>query len=449
MKRFIGSLLLILMIALIIQAQDNGANRDDLIPDLMREINLWRLNSNLEPVVYNPILEQLAIAQADYLISLPSIPNNIHAGRQGESPRERSQYPEFAWATYGHPQLFAVTEIAAIGSINSAMAFWQSSDIHTRSSLNPTYREVGVAARQYGTDVLFIVVFGGRPNELSALPDPDTNTLYLTNERNDWQGDWIGLATEYRLLDETREPLTNWLPWESSIDLPEVTGDFFYIEYQDGENRVTSQIPLQPFWSLADRERAIAAAGEVVEAEAVEADEAFVEEAIAALPTSTPTQVPTMTPTPAPFSTSTPLPSATPMPSPTFVIPTLTPRPVQTVRLEYDDTYFTLINPSVGVIDLYGMTLSDGDFTYSAVTWEVPADEINIGALPENHCLQLSGFTVNSGINFLPQCTFVRSFVTISEDNFFWIEGTFDVLIEGQVIATCHADDNQCEFEID
>ncbi len=450
MKRLIGSILLVLMIALIIHAQDTNTNRDDLIPDLMREINLWRLNSNLEPVVYSPLLEQLAIYQADYLISLPSIPVDlIHTGPRGESPRERSQFPEFAWATYGHPQLFAVTEIAAIGSINSAMAFWQSSDIHTRSSLNPTYREVGVAARQYGTDVLFIVVFGGRPNQLSALPDPDTNTLYLTNERNEWQGDWLGVATEYRLLDEEREPITNWLEWEPNIDLPEVAGNFFYIEYQDGTNRVTSRVLIEPIWSLADRDRAIAVAGEAVDADIVEANEALVDEAIAALPTSTPTQLPTTTPTQSVFATSTPLPSATSLPSPTFVIPTLTPRPEQVVRLEYDDTYFTLINPSVSVVDLYGMTFTDGNFTYSAITWEVPADEINIGALPANHCLQLSGFSVNTGINFLPQCSFVRSFVTISEDNFFWVDGTFDVLIENQVIATCNADDSMCEFRLE
>ncbi len=448
-KRTLLILILLTLIILVAQAQDESVNRNDLIPDLMSEINVWRLNANLEPLVYNPVLEQLAIAQADYLISLSPFPNDIHAGRNGESPRQRSQYPEFAWPTYGHPELFAVTEIAAIGSIASAMNFWQNSDIHTRSALNPTYREVGVAARQHGSDVLFIVVLGGQPNALPALPDPDENTLYLTNERNDWQGDWLGVATQYRLLDSTLDPLTNWLEWEPNIDLPEVSEDFFYIQYQDGENRTTSRIPLVPVWWLSDEDRALAMLIQETNLEPAEADIELVDEAIAALPTGTPTSTPTATPEQESiFVTSTPLPTLTPLPSPTIVVPTLTPRPQGFVRLEYDENYLTLVNSSPAIVDLYGMTLGNDAFRYNVLTWEVPADEINIGAVPSNHCLQLAGFNTNSGINFLPDCNFVRSFVTISEDNFFWTEGTFDVRFGDDVVATCSADENVCEFEV-
>lgn len=447
MRRIFFILIVVSLLVLMVQAQDNGANRNDLIPDLMTEINLWRLNSGLEPLVYNPTLEQLAIYQADYLISVPSI-GDIHAGRRGEHPRERSQYPEYAWATYGHPQLFAVTEIAAIGSIQSAMNFWQNSDIHTRSSLNPTYREVGVAARQYGTNVLFIVVFGGQPNVLPALADPDVDSLYLTNERNDWQGDWIGVANEYRFLNSNFEPLSNWLEWEPIVDLPEIDDDFFYIQYQDGENRVTGRVPMQPIWYLSDEERAIARAIDLANFEPAEIDEEQVEVALTALPTGTPTQTPTATPeNQSLFVTSTPIiPTVTPYP--TVIIPTLTPRPPGTVRLEYDDNYLTLINNSAAFVDLYGMTLSNDSYSYSALTWEVPADEINIGALPPNHCLQLAGFS-GAGINALPDCSYVRSYVTISEDNLFWVEGSFEVSIGGDVIVTCSADAGTCEFELD
>lgn len=450
MKRIVLIIFLISIIVLIAQAQDNNSNRSDLIPDLMSEINLWRLNSNLEPLVYNPLLEQLAISQADHLINSSPFPNDIHAGHNGESPRQRSQYPQYAWPTYGHPQLFAVTEIAAIGSIASAMNFWQHSDIHSRSSLNPTYREVGVAARQFGSDVLFIVVFGGQPNVIPALADPDIEKVYLTNERNDWQGDWIGEVQEYRLLNTNLEPLTNWLEWEPTIDLPEVSEDFFYVQYQGGENRVMSRVPVQPIWSLSDADRAFEVAVQNANVEAVEADEELIDDEIAALPTGTPTTTPTNTPEQQSiFVTSTPLPTITPIPSPTIVIPTLTPRPQGIVQLVYDETYLTLINISATIVDLYGMSFGNDDFSFSALTWEVPADQINIGALPSGHCLQLAGFSTNNGINLLPECRFIRSWVTLSEDNFFWVEDSFDVRFRGNVIATCNAEANVCEFEVD
>ena len=448
MKRTLIVFISISILLLVGTAQDAN-DRNDLIPELMAEINLWRLNSNLEPVVYNPVLEQLAIAQADYLLELSPFPNDIHAGRNGESPRQRSQYEQYAWPTYGHPELFAFTEIAAIGSIESAMRFWRSSDIHTRSALNPTYREVGVAARQKGTDVLFIVVFGGQPNVLPALPDPEVGVLYLTNERNDWQGDWLSEAVEYRLLDSELEPLTNWLEWEPSIDIPEVSDDFFYIQYQNTENRSTSIVPLKPIWWLSEEDRALEIAIRGAEIEVVEADEELVEEAVAQLPTPTLTFTPTSTPEQQSiFVTATPLPQNTPTPRPTLDIPTLTPQPPEIVKLVYDKGYLTLVNSSPNPVDLFGISLTSDIFTFSSVTWEVPADEINIGALPPNHCLQLGGFNTSNTINFLPECSFVRSFVTIPDERFFWVEGTFSVLRDEDAIATCSADANLCEVNL-
>lgn len=64
-------------ICISIQAQDIS-NPNDLIPELIGEINLWRLSLGLEPLVYNQTLEQMAISQVDFLLSLPSMPNDIH-----------------------------------------------------------------------------------------------------------------------------------------------------------------------------------------------------------------------------------------------------------------------------------------------------------------------------------------------------------------------------------
>ena len=52
------------------------------IPELARRLNVWRTSMGLGPLVYNPTLERMAAVQADYLISLPNIPSDIHAGWQ-------------------------------------------------------------------------------------------------------------------------------------------------------------------------------------------------------------------------------------------------------------------------------------------------------------------------------------------------------------------------------
>ena len=81
---------------LLMHSQAEEGIPEELIPDLMAEINLWRLNSGLEPVVYNPVLKSMAVAQADFVMSLPSLPDDLHAGANGENVRQRSQYDTFA-----------------------------------------------------------------------------------------------------------------------------------------------------------------------------------------------------------------------------------------------------------------------------------------------------------------------------------------------------------------
>src|SRR6185436_20151249 len=138
----------------------------EMIPDLAAELNLWRLELGLGPLVYNPTLEAMAKQQADYLMTLPELPEegDIHMDAAGRYARERSQLDPINWPTYGNPQFISLTEIAAIGSIRSAIQFWHTSDIHNRSVINPNYREIGIAARSMNNingDTLFIVELAG------------------------------------------------------------------------------------------------------------------------------------------------------------------------------------------------------------------------------------------------------------------------------------------------
>lgn len=473
MKRVLLPILCILLLVLTTSAQE--ATPDDLIPELMREINLWRLNSGVEPLVYNSILEAMAASQADYLMTLPNI-TDFHAGRQGEYPRQRSQFPQFSWPTFGHPQRIIIGENAGLGSIRSAMNFWQNSELHTRTSLNPEYREVGVAARQRGDDVLFIVVFGARPNVLPALSDPEVGDLYLTSERNAWVGDWIGQVTRYRFLDANEEPFTDWNEWAHRVPLPELSSNSFFVQYEDASgNRVTTEVPIQPVWYLNPPQLA-AANSETLEEISQATSEAIVDDlqtATASAPTNTPgpvglfaTNTPegiamaatdeepasifaTSTPIAPVFATSTPIIEAT-SDTPTDVPPpSNTPRPPRFIRLVYSDVYFTLHNATGNDADVFDMRFANGDNSFSAFAWEAPMADLNISALPNNHCLQLGGFVSSTEVNPLTECSWIRSFVTISDGDFFWTSGEFDVFYQDERIATCSAEVSICEIEWD
>ncbi len=87
-------LLSLLMLSLLFslplaRSQDTQA----LIPDIAAELNLWRLELGLGPLVYNPTLEAMATAQADYLMTLGELPEegDIHMDSAGRYARERSQ----------------------------------------------------------------------------------------------------------------------------------------------------------------------------------------------------------------------------------------------------------------------------------------------------------------------------------------------------------------------
>lgn len=393
-------------------AQDSE-NPAELIPELARQLNLWRLSEGLEVLVYNETLESMAVSQADYLQSLGTLPSDLHAGRRGEDARARSQFDEFAWSTYGHPEVFFVTEIIAIGNIETALDFWRGSDIHNRSVTNSQYREVGFAAQQRGDDVMFVVVLGAQPDVVPALVDVEAELVYLTSERGTATGDWIAAPTRYRFLDLNYQPLSDWESWESLADLPEFESDSdsFYIEYEDeAEYRVTYELLLTPIWGTDVPPTTTSMSGE---AEATEA-------APVGFPTNTP--IPTITPTPPP--TATPLPRG--------------------LQLIYDEDRFTVINNSAVYLNLYNLNFRQGDKRYDGRTWETVTDNLNIGALPPQQCLQIAGFEDTEGIVTLAECLVVRSFVTISEEEFFWVEGEFEVFLRNDSVATCIASEKSC-----
>ena len=466
----------------------------DVIRELLAEINAWRIVSGLEPLAYNETLERLASRQADYVNSLDRI-NNFHIDAQGNDERDRSQLPEFAWETYGHPLRIAVTEIAAIGSIDSAMDFWQSSDIHTRSALGERYREVGVAIRERPSgDILFLVVFGGQPNVLPAFVDVDDNRLRLTTERNEWTGNWIGQVTRFRLLDENAVEIMDWQDWQPSIDLPdEIEGDFI-VEYEDADGTTAQYTVLyNPIWSSIDLENAALLADAEVN---IASDEPITDDTSRSpfvtntpfpqattivqlftntpvsldLVTSTPEQpsdVPTSTPTdtvapstntpqPIILATSTQRPTRTPTftPSPTLTqtpspIPSATATPiVERVLLVYSNDDLTLINPNASVIDLSAMSISDGNSSIDVSRWDAfGGGSFSVSELGSGHCVQAWSWD-STGFAQPNDCRLRWGVLTFNPDAVPWNTGKFDVLIDGAVIATCQSSAERCEVTL-
>ena len=93
MKRVtLSGALLIVLLLVVSFSPVHSQEVEDLIPQLAVELNLWRLELGLGPLVYNPTLEAMAASQADYLMSLEDMPlgGDMHIDAEGADARARS-----------------------------------------------------------------------------------------------------------------------------------------------------------------------------------------------------------------------------------------------------------------------------------------------------------------------------------------------------------------------
>lgn len=225
---------------------------DPLALEVIARLNEWRIGLGLWPLAPNNVLMQMADAQARYILSLPSIPDGggIHLDGQGHGPRERAAV--LGWPFYSQPAQISTSEIAYVGAnANAAISFWQGSQIHRDTIVNPAYREVGVAVLPHPYGHIYIVSFGGRPNILPTLLDPVSGMLYLSSEQYRWSagGTWIHDVTRIQVLPSpASNPDPNgWIPFRVMMPIPEGIGPEFAVAYSDGTvqlivsvNRATS-----------------------------------------------------------------------------------------------------------------------------------------------------------------------------------------------------------------
>jgi uncharacterized protein YkwD len=237
-----------LFMSLAVPATAQSDNDAPAAQAMLGQINAWRIQLGLWPLKLNDTLTAMAVDQADYLSTLKeNIPsgNAMHLGRFGEGPRERAQYPQFGWPAYGR-QSEDIAEIAAIGTQESALKFWHESPVHTQVATNTIFREIGVAAVPHPWGHIYIVVFGGRPDVLPALYDPQQNVLYLTQDVFKF-GPGNVPAMQVTLFDAAGRPLNNGqpLPWSPTLPVPPNTGGKLYVLYNDGSAQALAEVDLR------------------------------------------------------------------------------------------------------------------------------------------------------------------------------------------------------------
>lgn len=410
---------------------------------IVTALNTWRISNNLWPLKVNPTLEQMAVDQAAYLLTLPEMPDGsaIHVGRNGESPQYRARIG-YGWEDYGDASRTAITEIAYVGaSPSAAIRFWEGSAVHRTASLSETYREIGVAALPHRFGYVYIVVFGSRPNVLPALADMNSRRLYLTDERYRYaaaKDDAISSVTRVRLFDADGRAISEWQSWQSVLALPSSTGEQVIIEYTDGEHTSLAVAPIS----------------------------AEITAQLPQLPTPTPTNPPTLTPLP----TFTPLPSLTPRVSSTPAPTTAVSTPVASapedgdllaisavvsdqppnVALIYDNRTLVVQNIGSTRLNLRDLIFVTDAMSFSIHRWQTQWMSGTLDDFPASDCLQAWSWTEASSLETPPICRQRRSVITLPPEQMFW-RGDFNVYWHAgqQVVANCTASAARCEFFID
>lgn len=425
---FMVGLVLIVLLGGAIPAR--AQQQPPVVPELIAALNAWRIEHGVWPLKPNATLDELALAQAEYLLTLPDLPDGgaIHDDASGGGPKDRARQAPFDWPTYGRPDQIALDEIAYVGrNVDAALAFWKSSSIHTTSSLNPAYREIGAAALPHTFGYLFIVVLGGRPNVLPALADAAGDTVYLSNEMFRAPGadsGWVYQAKQVRFFDAEGRPLSaGWVDWKPALPLPDTGGDRVFVAYTDGKQTALSEVEL--------------AEGQAMLPDAVTA--------VAAVPT--PTSSP---PTTAPAA-MVPGPTITPsasVPTTTALRPTGVPTATQAASgallVVYDQRSLALVNASGSTLNVSQIVLAQGSETLPVAAWNTPWLAAPLDALPAQDCLQVWSWDEPAEIGPPDGCRYQRGVINVGPDERFWTGGGFEVRQGNTVLATCPGGLGRC-----
>ncbi|NDJ87414.1 MAG: CAP domain-containing protein [Chloroflexi bacterium] len=431
-------------------------------PDVMAmltELNSWRIEMGLWPLHPNETLTELAVQQAEYVLSLPSIPfgGEIHIGASGEYPGQRAVAEPYLWPTYGRQDRVAIGEIAYIGANEQvAIGYWRGSSIHNSTISSTGYREVGIAALPHPYGHIYIVVFGSRPDVLPVLVEPLEGQMYLSTERYRYSDNHEVMhdVVEYQILPaaEAEPDADAWEPWSVRVDDVPTFTEEFYVALTDGERVVVTTVDpsVDVAWLPENLDLASAEEGSDAEATATAAAQITVTPSVTPtrdpdLPTALPTLTPLPSATPSPTATSTPPPTATPSST-----PTISPTPqVDALLIIYNSRSLAIVNRTSANIDLTPYRLVAGDQQLPLTDWDTEFATAPMSDLPAGDCVQVWSWREPGVLSQPDECRYRRSVIFINPDQRFWAAGDFEVYRNQELITVCSAEAGRCEVIAD
>ncbi len=386
--------------------------------DMVGRINAYRDEWGLPPLQVNAALQQMARDQATYLASLPELPadGDYHRRADGTYPRQSALLSPVNWTPYGSNDQISIGENAAVGSASFSMNYWLGSTIHLNAIVNSAYREIGVGAVSHPWGYIYIVVFGGRPNELPVLVNPVTERLYLTNEYyTGGSGDWLRTATQIQLRDAAGQPLTEWIPWRSTLPIPTTTGRTLTVVFDDGTRQLETTVDL-------DRDL-------VVLPDTVEMVQRIESEMEATGNQSAPASL---------------LPAAT-EPATELAANAIVAEP--DIRLIYDDQSLTLLNISSESVDISQLMLAGSGQFLPFSAW-LTAAPVLLDDFMSGGCLQVWGWNEPFTLFEPSVCTVRVAYITIAESARLWNLGDFTVMQGSTPLATCAVNAGICDVSL-
>ncbi len=413
----------------------------DPVLDVIARINAYRIEQGLQPLAVNGRLEAMARDQAEYIASLPDIPDggDIHLGRRGDDARQRAGSAPYSWETYGTREQISVSEIAGVGSVNSVFSFWMSSSLHHNTIINPAYREIGVWAVKHPFGYIIMAVLGSRPDVLPVLHDPTANRLYLSNEYYArGSGNWLRQVRTIRLFGADGRPLTDERDWTLTLAIPPGAGDQVFVLFDDGTTQLLRPVDLAHDIAILPDTLAMVAAG--------------------AAPTTQPATAvaaaPSPTPTPAQSGQLAQAPASTPIPTPTSaVVPTATRTPTAAppanpdFRLEYDPRSLMLLNLTQDWIDISAITITGGGHTLATTAWSAVAP-VRLDLFSPGACLHVWAWSEPVDLAQPASCRARVSYIYVAPEGRFWASGDFEVKQNGVAIAQCKGGTGTCDVKL-
>lgn len=224
-------------------AAAQSSSETDIMMDVLARMNVWRISQGLMPLKVNPVLMRMAQDQADFVAPRASAIEDeaeYHKDEQGRDAKRRA-VERYNYPFYGNPEQVEVGEIVAVGNTSFAFGFWERSDSHRRTALNPVYREIGIGVVKKLAGDVYYVTLGARPNVLTALVAPDRQSLYVTLELSPYRP-MSPSATTVQLIDVEGKPLTEVRAWSSQIPLPSGLPNVIQVKVVSGTFQ--TQIPV-------------------------------------------------------------------------------------------------------------------------------------------------------------------------------------------------------------